>query len=195
MKRVERSTVFALLMFLAMLGYTLQPTRASSQEPQKPTDVQPQEEKQEKQQPDAKESKEEKKSEKKSEKQAEKQNEKQDSAQPASGQSNQVQGEHNMPAQQSQAHPAGKGARIPDDKFKASFGKPHKFTINRVITTTTIVPNQTQFVYGGYTFIFLDPWPAGWVLTDDCYIDYSDGEYFLFDLAHPGVGIALTVVL
>jgi YD repeat-containing protein len=24
----------------------------------------------------------------------------------------------------------------------------------------TIVPNQTQFVYAGYTFIFLDPWPA-----------------------------------
>ncbi|MGB6689578.1 MAG: hypothetical protein WBE76_17220 [Terracidiphilus sp.] len=63
-----------------------------------------------------------------------------------------------------------------------------------MVTTTTIVPNQTRFVYTGYTFIFVDPWPAGWALGDDCYIDYVDGGYFLFDVAHPGVQITLTIL-
>src|SRR6266568_1417701 len=48
-------------------------------------------------------------------------------------------------AEQRQARPAGKSAHIPDPKFKANFGRPHTFTVNRVITTTTIVPNQTRF--------------------------------------------------
>jgi len=32
------------------------------------------------------------------------------------------------------------------------------------------------------------------VLTDDCYIDYIDGEYVLIDLSHPGMQIALEIV-
>ena len=36
--------------------------------------------------------------------------------------------------------------------------------------------------------------PAEWTYDDDCYVDYVDGEYFLFDLRHPGVRIALMVV-
>jgi hypothetical protein len=43
--------------------------------------------------------------------------------------------------------------------------------------------------------VFVDAWPAGWGYTDDCYIDYVDGEYFLFDVLHPGVRNAVTVVL
>jgi hypothetical protein len=96
--------------------------------------------------------------------------------------------------QQGHARPAGKSAHIPDPQFKAHFSKQHSFTVNRVITTTTVVPNQTQFVYSGYTFIFLDPWPAEWMFTDDCYIDYVDDEYYLFDAFHPGIRVALFVV-
>ena len=88
------------------------------------------------------------------------------------------------------AHPAGKGGHIPDDKFKAHFGHGHHFRAQGVI-----VQGQPQFQYGGYTFELVDPWPADWAYTDDCYIDYIDGEYFLFDLLHPGVRIALFVVL
>jgi hypothetical protein len=102
--------------------------------------------------------------------------------------------QHGTSAQQGKARPAGKSAHIPDPQFKANFGRPHRFTANRVITTTTIVPNQTQFLYGGYTFIFIDPWPADWLLTDDCYVDYVDDEYFLFDFLHPGIRVALFVV-
>ena len=86
--------------------------------------------------------------------------------------------------------PAGNGSHIPDDKFKAHFGRGHHFHAKGVI-----VQGQPQFQYGGYSFQLVDAWPADWAYTDDCYIDYIDGEYFLFDLRHPGVRIALTVVL
>jgi cytoskeletal protein RodZ len=98
-------------------------------------------------------------------------------------------------AQQGQhARPAGKSARIPEQKFKASFGRQHSFAVNRIINTTTIVPNQTQFVISGFTFVFLDPWPVGWAFTDDCFIEFVDDDYFLFDAFHPGVRVALFVV-
>ncbi|MGA9528383.1 MAG: hypothetical protein WBS24_09725 [Terriglobales bacterium] len=83
----------------------------------------------------------------------------------------------------------GKGGHIPDDKFRANFGKGHTFVVNHPV----IVNNQPTFQYGGYTFIMAQPWPMGWAYTDDCYIDYIDGEYFLFDLLHPGVQIEIFV--
>lgn len=81
--------------------------------------------------------------------------------------------------------------RIPDDKFRAHFGRQHTLVINR----TTFVDGQPRFQYSGYWFTIVDPWPVGWAYTDQCYIDYIDGEYFLFDLLHPGVRIAIVVVL
>jgi hypothetical protein len=84
-----------------------------------------------------------------------------------------------------------KSSRIPDDRFRANYGRQHVFHVSRV----TVVNGAPRFAYGGYTFVLVNPWPASWYYTDDCYIDYVDGEYFLFDLLHPGVRIALTVVL
>lgn len=84
----------------------------------------------------------------------------------------------------------GKGARIPDDKFRAHFGRQHTLVVNRPV----MVENQPRFQYGGYWFEIVDPWPVGWAYTDSCYIDYIDGEYFLFDLLHPGVGVVIFVV-
>jgi len=100
------------------------------------------------------------------------------------------------PAKQDNAKNAQKAAdnragRIPDDKFRAHFGRQHTFVVNR----PTVVGGQPRFQYGGYSFVIVDAWPAGWAYTDQCYIDYIDGQYFLFDLLHPGVQIALTVVL
>ena len=92
------------------------------------------------------------------------------------------------------ARPAGKSAHIPDSTFKAKFGRQHTFKENQVIKNTTVVVNQTQFVSGGFTFVFLDPWPAGWLFTDDCFIDFFDDQYFLIDAFHPGVRVALFVV-
>ncbi len=103
-----------------------------------------------------------------------------------------------MPARQDQMHllqgsnarPAGQGGHIPDKQFHAHFGREHAFR-----ASTVIVSGQPQFQYGGYSFELVDAWPAGWAYTDDCYIDYIDGEYFLFDLLHPGIRIAVFVVM
>ncbi len=88
------------------------------------------------------------------------------------------------------AGPRGKSGHIPDDKFRAHFGRGHTFTAK-----TVIVQGQAQFQYGGYSFQLVDVWPVGWAYTDECYIDYIDGEYFLFDLLHPGVRVAVFVVM
>ena len=85
----------------------------------------------------------------------------------------------------------GKGGRIPDDKFRAQFGREHRFRVSR----PTVVEGQLRFQYGGYWFVIVDPWPAGWLYTDECYIDYVDDQYYLFDVLHPGVSIVLTVVM
>lgn len=86
--------------------------------------------------------------------------------------------------------PAGRGGHIPDDKFRGHFGREHHFNAR-----TVIVSGRPQFQYGGYNFELIDAWPADWAYTDDCYIDYVDGEYFLFDLLHPGTRVAVFVVM
>jgi hypothetical protein len=63
------------------------------------------------------------------------------------------------------------------------------------LTGILTVQGRPGFQYGGYSFIIVDAWPADWAYTDECYVDYIDGEYFLFDLLHPGVQVALTVVM
>lgn len=93
--------------------------------------------------------------------------------------------------QEGHARPAGKGGHIPDDRFHAQFGRSHTFRAQRPV----VVEGQPRFEYGGYSFVLIDAWPADWAYTDDCYIDYVDGEYFLFDLLHPGMRIALFVVM
>jgi hypothetical protein len=108
----------------------------------------------------------------------------QDKDKPAQNNNDKMGKQDNAKAQK----PAG---RIPDDKFRANFGRQHTFTVTHVTT----VSGRPQFQYGGYSFVVVDAWPAGWAYTDQCYIDYIDGEYFLFDLLHPGVQVALTVVL
>lgn len=120
--------------------------------------------------------------------------EKQEKQAPSSEQQKPAHEQHGTSAQQRQTRPAGKGVRVPDPQFKANFGKQHRFAVNRLITTTTVVPNQAQFAYAGYTFIILDPRSADWLFTEECYIDYVDEEYFLFDILHPGIRVALFVV-
>jgi hypothetical protein len=101
----------------------------------------------------------------------------------------------NRPAQteRNQRRPveAERGKRIPDDRFRASFGPSHKFHVRR----EEVVNNpQPVIVYSGYSFELLQSWPADWSYDDDCYIDYVDDQYFLFDPFHPGLRIALIVV-
>ena len=81
------------------------------------------------------------------------------------------------------------GHKIPDDKFRSHFGRQHTFRVQ-----TTVVQGQPRFQYGGYWFSLANPWPGDWAYTDDCYIDYIDGQYVLIDLLHPGVEIPVIVV-
>lgn len=97
--------------------------------------------------------------------------------------------EHPQYSEAQQAN--GKGRHIPDDKFRAHFGRAHTVVIHQPV----IVEGQPRFQFGGYWFVISDPWPADWAYTDQCYIDYVDGDYFLFDLLHPGVRVALFVVM
>jgi len=89
------------------------------------------------------------------------------------------------------ARPAGRGGHIPDDKFREHFGRQHTVVIRRPV----IVEGRPRFQFSGYWFEIADPWPVGWAYTDECYVDYVDGEYFLFDVLHPGVRIALFVAM
>jgi len=109
-------------------------------------------------------------------------------AKPASPEHPQQQAEHNHPAGQGKAK---RGGHIPDDKFHAQFGRQHTFVVNRPV----VVEGQPRLQYGGYWFEIVDPWPVEWAYTDDVYIDYVDGDYFLFDLLHPGVRVAVFVVM
>jgi len=81
--------------------------------------------------------------------------------------------------------------RIPDDKFRAHFGREHTFHVGH----PQFVGGQPHFQYGGYSFVIAQAWPAGWGYNDDVYIVDVDGVYYLVDIAHPGVQLALTVVL
>jgi hypothetical protein len=80
--------------------------------------------------------------------------------------------------------------RIDDAHFRSHFGHDHHFAIRHV----TIVGGRPHFAYGGYNFEIVDAWPHGWAYTDNCYIDYVDGGYFLYNLAHPGIRISITVL-
>lgn len=80
--------------------------------------------------------------------------------------------------------------RIPEDKFRSHFGREHHFRVSQPV----IVENRPRFQYSGFWFEFIDSWPVGWSYSDDCYIDYIDGEYFLFDVLHPETRIAVIVV-
>ena len=86
---------------------------------------------------------------------------------------------------------AQRGKKIPDPKFRASFGSQHTFKVQR---TQVVNVQQPTIVVGGYSFILVDVWPVEWGFDDPCYIDFVDDEYFLFDTFHPGIRIALFVV-
>jgi hypothetical protein len=100
--------------------------------------------------------------------------------------------EHHDEARQEERHDEhmAERKRIDDAHFRAHFGHDHHFAIKHV----TIVGGRPHFAYGGYNFEIVDAWPAGWSYRDNCYIDFIDGGYFLFNLAHPGIRISITVL-
>jgi hypothetical protein len=96
---------------------------------------------------------------------------------------------HEAQAQGSRPGSPQRGARIPDDRFREHFGRNHKFRVERIV----LIENRPRFQYTGYWFELIDPWPADWSYSDDCYIDYIDEEYFLINPMHPGIRLAVIV--
>jgi hypothetical protein len=81
--------------------------------------------------------------------------------------------------------------RIPDDRFRSNFGEGHRFAISEPV----MVDGYSRFQYGGYWFGFNQAWPDGWYYTDQVYVDYVDGEYFLINPYYPGARVGISVIL
>ena len=117
---------------------------------------------------------------------------------PEPGKSNNQQHAQRTPAeeQRQRAVPALRlsvrgSARIPDDRFRANFGREHVF----VISQPEMVGGYSRFQYGGFWFGFVQPWPVGWYYTDDVYVDYIDGGYYLYNPYYPDARVSISVVL
>ncbi len=100
----------------------------------------------------------------------------------------QVEKQRAMPALRLSASGSG---RIPDDRFRSNFGRGHEFRIG----SPRIVDGYSRFQYGGYWFGFVQPWPMGWYYTDDVYVDFIDGGYYLCNPYYPDARVAISVVL
>src|SRR6202050_2200247 len=87
------------------------------------------------------------------------------------------------------ATPVARHGSIPDDRFRASFGRSHTFHVNR----SEFAGGSRRFQYGGYWFALVQPWPAAWLYTDNVYVDYMNGGYFLCDPVHPGVYLSINI--
>src|ERR1700690_404944 len=95
-------------------------------------------------------------------------------------------------AQQPQAVAENRGGsqhgRISDAHYASSFGSGHRFHVNRGEY------DSRRFEYGGYSFGFVDPWPVAWGYTDDVYVLYADGGYYMYDQVHPGLRISINIL-
>jgi glucan-binding YG repeat protein len=81
--------------------------------------------------------------------------------------------------------------RIPDERFRSNFGREHEFRIG----SPRLVDGYSRFQYGGFWFGFVQPWPVAWYYTDDVYVDFIDGGYYLCNPYYPGDRVAISVVL
>jgi len=87
------------------------------------------------------------------------------------------------------------GSRIPDDRFRASFGESHSFRISTV--SFQIVSGSPAFLCNGFWVVLVDPipefWADDWFDNDDVYIVWVDDGYYLIDRRYPSVSIAVSI--
>lgn len=87
------------------------------------------------------------------------------------------------------------GYRVPDSRFRGYFGPGHGFLIRGL--PFMVVGGFPRFQYNGYWLTVVDPWPQqwgnDWYDSDQVYIDYADGGYYLYNRSYPGVGIAVSI--
>jgi hypothetical protein len=89
------------------------------------------------------------------------------------------------------------GYRVPDDRFRASYGQDHGFRFYSL--PVIYVGGHRRFQYGGFWFGLVDPWPeywsANWYDDDDVYVDYYGDGYYLYNRRYPGDRIAISFYL
>ncbi len=87
------------------------------------------------------------------------------------------------------------GYRIPDDRYRAEFGPPHPFRIYSY--PVQFVGGYPRFQYGGYWVQMVDPWPESWAPdwydTDEVYIVFENGGYYLIDPRYSSFPIAVEI--
>jgi hypothetical protein len=88
-----------------------------------------------------------------------------------------------------------KGYHIPDARYRGHFGPSHGFRMSSF--PLVVVGGFPRFQFGGFWFSVMDPWPEywadGWYGTDDLYVEFSGGGYYLCNRRYPTDLIALTV--
>jgi len=101
-------------------------------------------------------------------------------------------GRGQAPVQQARAAGEDRGnyahGRISDARYASNFGSGHSFHVDRGEY------DNRRFAYGGYSFGFIDPWPIGWGYSDDVYVVYADGGYYMYDRVHPGLRISVNIL-
>ena len=89
------------------------------------------------------------------------------------------------------------GYRIPEDRFRAHFGRGHWFRVHDV--PVVVVQGAPRFQFGGFWFDVVDPcpetWSPVWYRTDEVYVDYVNDGYYMYNRQHPGIAIAINVSL
>jgi hypothetical protein len=98
----------------------------------------------------------------------------------------QKEGKPGVPAQRAGGN---RNGRIPDDRYKANFGREHTFHVSQGDY------GNRRFQYGGYSFGFVGAWPTNWLYTQNVYVIEIDGVYYLCNPMYPGINIALSVNL
>jgi hypothetical protein len=118
-----------------------------------------------------------------------KQEEKNAQQQDRNGKQEEKNAQQTRPEQPAQRAGGNGGGRIPDDRFKANFGREHTFRVSQGDYS------NRRFQYGGYSFGFVGAWPSNWLYTQDVFVVDIDGVYYLCNPMYPGVNIALNIAL
>lgn len=86
------------------------------------------------------------------------------------------------------------GYQIPTVYYQAYYGPANYF---RRDSQPDFYMGYPRFVYGGYYFLIVDPWPEYWVDNgydnEDAYI-VRDNGYSLYHRGNPGVSLSISVM-
>ena len=88
------------------------------------------------------------------------------------------------------------GYHIPHNRYVVYFGE-HRFRVNTL--PVVVVGGHPRFHYHGCWFTLVDPlpeyWSPSWYETDEVYVEYVHDGYYMRNMRHPGVAIAINVSL